>query len=604
MSTSGIILLPKTKESYTLPITVDEEHSLIFFRKEEEFSGDELEYMKAIDISVVSVTEAYVFLRLIEKRPLWLFMKSVFSSYMEHNVSETQEIIRKLKTLYDKLYSQTYEFSLKRFSQFKNFYDHQKECVFLGVHRKDNMFALDQGLGKTLIAIAISEIATSGVTLIVAPAACKWNWWEEMENWDIDMSRVTMLDSGGNIIGKEPKYVIINYDILESNLNYIKTFNITHIIADECHKVKNMDSNRSHLFREIFDEFNCKLTLLSGTPVPNRIDDVFVYLVLKRHVLSENKAAFMRRYTDTVPTRFGNKVVGGKDLSELNSYISNFMVRRTKEQYKEVLGLPDKKYHKLVFNSDEYAEEYEEAYREFARNFNATKSKAVFEAGLQQLSIITSKAKMKDIIRFAEGLIGKQVKVLGQTKVYDSKHLSVGTSSYNYVCGKVVIFSVFTNPLNVLQEYFRHRCVRIDGSVPNRRRIDIVNEFKSNNEVNVLIGNLTAAGIGLNMVNKEYEKDRPAITSVIHVNFPFTDSELEQGNDRVYRIGAYKDIDIYNTVLEGSIDEKLCDLIQKKQRDTSHVVDGEPKVFDYSDLSTDIIEELANEIENFKNSFN
>ena len=59
-------------------------------------------------------------------------------------------------------------------------------------------------------------------------------------------------------------------------------------------------------------------------------------------------------------------------------------------------------------------------------------------------------------------------------------------------------------------------------------------EFNNNPEIKILIGNIAAVGIGLNL-NK-------ACNHCIFQNMDFTDADFQQACDRIYRIGSKEDV--------------------------------------------------------------
>lgn len=530
---------------------------------------------------------------------LFEFMKTAYPSFVFHSYyeEERKNVFQDLSECYKKIRTSFDEFAKDRWDKFDELYDYQKESAMYGVLRKYNIFGLEQGLGKTLTSIAVNEILGFEKCLIVAPAACKWNWFEELLDWDIFIHEISMIDSKQPFNGFNGKYLIINYDMLSKYKEKLSRLNIGHIILDEAHKVKNLDSIRTKTIQELIKDKNCKVSFLSGTPTPNDIKDIFIYLHLSEHPFGVNMYRFVNRFfwkpkTKENPT---HKPIP-RDLDYLNKSIQNLLIRKTKEQ---CLKLPEKRYHKLVYSLGEYRSEYEYYYNELKEKLMQTGKAFDIESYIQRLNIITAKAKIKHIIQLAEGLIGEKVKVT-KGKVVEADGFSVGESFYTEVFSKVIIYCVNTEPLNILQNHFGKRCLRIDGSVESKKRIEIVNKFKSDNEINALICNLDAAGIGLNIVNREHQTDRPPICKVIHVNLPFTPAQLEQGNDRVHRIGQYMPVDVYYTIAEDTIDEDIMRIIERKFSNVTHLIEGRSQNIDFNNIDSSIIDDLKDNIISFQ----
>jgi coenzyme F420-reducing hydrogenase gamma subunit len=125
--------------------------------------------------------------------------------------------------------------------------------------------------------------------------------------------------------------------------------------------------------------------------------------------------------------------------------------------------------------------------------------------------------------------------------------------------------------------------VLIDGSVNASKRQDLINEFKEKEDVTVFLGNMQAAGVGINLVNS---------SDVIFCNFPFTPAELYQAEDRTHRIGQVNSVNIYYTVCDGSIDEHLYNIIASKSADTNALIDHGKEVVDFGNISELLFKKL------------
>ena len=277
----------------------------------------------------------------------------------------------------------------------------------------------------------------------------------------------------------------------------------------------------------------------------------------------------------------------------LNIALSNLIVRRKK---KDCLSIPDKIYHKLNFDIGNYKEEYDLAMEQLMEALSKRKKGGV-ELCLSQLNIIACKSKVKGIIAFAETLANELQTVEVEDTFINKDNTRVITTKEIEVQSKVVIFCPFIEPLNMLQEHFKQRCVRIDGKVSSSKRLAIAEKFLKSRRINFFIGQTDAAGIAIDLINTEKDKHLPSVHYVIHVGFPYTNAQLEQANDRTHRIGTYKNPHIYYTVADGSIDDKILALIQRKYNDVSIVIDGEKDIIDFNEVSFDDLELLAMELE-------
>jgi len=540
---------------YTIKIGIHLSNYNIYFKKAH-YSIQEVELAKCIGMTFQNGV-MYGDIRCMSKISIFEFMKLAFPNFTKsEDFKQQREVLyTSLKNEYEKSQKEFDLFCEENVHYYSKFYNHQKEGVLLGVNRFYNILSFEQGLGKTITSIAISELCCFDCTIIVAPSACKWNWLEDMTNWGVDANKISVIDSKKSITGSNEKFVIINYDIFEKYIKYLLDKKPKHLILDECHKVKNYKANRTKAIKKFVKESKCKVTFLSGTPSPNRTMDIFSYLNIIDHPLGYSYHTFTGRFCEMEDTGYGKKVVGSKNTELFASLISNFLLRKLKSQ---CLDLPDKNYIKLFFGLDDYKEMYEMELNEFKKSKKKGSQKDTGIA-LARLNIITTKAKIKHIKELVDNINEEEVK----------------TESGEVKNKKAVVFTSYKEPLETLYGMFDDgEALFIDGSVDSRKRLDIVNEFKSSSKVKVLIANITAGGIGLNIVSEE-------IQDVIFMNFPFTQAELDQAIDRLHRIGQKNKINIYYTICKNSIDEKLLSLIDKKYKDVSLLIDRKLPEFDF-----------------------
>ena len=441
----------------------------------------------------------------------------------------------------------------------KKLYHHQLESVLFSCYHKHSLLALEQGLGKTISAATVSKVMGIKKTLIICPAVVKWNWFRELtQEWGYNVLYFSLLDASQRKTIKAQffeRFIIINYDILGKYMPYIEAAGIGHIILDECQMVKSQTQRTKAVERIVKHYPDAKITMLSGTPVKNRVNDMFSYLRLAGHPLGKNRSAFLRTYTHFGKGRGGERITGGKNLPDLYRKISNFVFRRTKE---ECLDLPEKIITKYFFQLDDYKAEYDKVLREMIANNQDTN----IHSSLHSLNIVVSKSKLKGIIELIDGL-------LEQDK-------------------KVVVFGGYKEPLDILQKHYGDRCVKIDGSVAAQKRDDLIQRFKNNENCTVFLGNMIAAGVGINLTNA---------SDVIFLNFPFTPADLEQAVDRLHRIGQKSCVNVYYTICEDSIDTYIYDIIADKRGDINELIDRGKGAVSYENIPGKLFSKL---IEDFK----
>lgn len=499
----------------------------------------------------------------VSKRALYEFIGLSFRSFNESVVYEQDRhaFYQKLDEIYSHLDSIVDEQMQRYLPYYGMLYFHQKDTLKESYRRQYNFFALDMGLGKTLTAASVSRIHQVERTVILCPAAVKWNWFRDLTSkFGFNELFFTILDTSKrrSIRGIRERFVIVNYDITGKFRDEITKEPIGHFILDEAHGLKNHNSLRyKNVYALVEKNPNARITFLSGTPVKNRVDDVFAYLKLIGHELAKSQKKFKDEYTIRAAGRGGERVTGGKNLQDLYIKMSNFMIRKRKD---ECLDLPEKVFLSYKYEMDDYRDEYDKIIQELSQ----IKELTSLTGNLHSLNIITSKAKLSGIKELLDEMASSD--------------------------RKVVVFGSYKEPLNELEVYFGESCVKVDGSVPAYERDQRVQRFWNDDGCKIFLGNMVAAGVGINLTNA---------SDVLFLNFPLTPAELYQAIDRCHRIGQGKSVNIHYTFCENSIDEYIYDIIVDKELDINALIDKGKEVMFRENFTEILIKKLLNrEVEN------
>jgi len=543
----------------------------IHFKKS--FSPHEIETAECLGFSQVEDVIT-VDPRLTFKKSLFEWMKYAFPTLMLTPSEEAnrQYLFAQLKAIYD---HNQQDFVNNFFSQAQyeqDLYGHQIDALSVMAHRKYNLLSFEQGLGKTITSATLSKIFGIRRTIVICPALVKWNWYHELsEKWGYDMLKFTVLDRNRRkmITAFEEWWVIVNYEMIDKFFSHLIRDDVRHIIIDECQYIKNAKTKRYAGVEKLVTAFpNARITLLSGTPITNRVNDLFAYMKLTGHKLGENNAKFMRTYTTSTSGRGGARVTGAKNIEELRFRISNFMIRKKTD---ECIDLPDLIINKYHFENEDFEKEYNEVLEQLMR------SKDNYDDTLDPQQKAQIKTKMKASLHTLNRIIAI-AKVKGITGLIDQ---------LNDMGRKVVVFSSYTDPLNRMLEHYGTKAVKIDGSINAYDRDQYIQKFISDPNTMVFLGNVKAAGVGINLVNSH---------DVIFTNFPFTPDDLEQPYKRLHRIGQATAVNVYYTICKDTIDEYIYDMITDKTLDINALIDdGKTGVVDYETIPNRLFSALVND---------
>jgi hypothetical protein len=145
---------------------------------------------------------------------------------------------------------------------------------------------------------------------------------------------------------------------------------------------------------------------------------------------------------------------------------------------------------------------------------------------------------------------------------------------------KVIVFSCFEAPLNELAASFGDQAVTVTGKTPSAARQSLVDRFQSDHDVRVFLANIVAGGIGLNLT---------AATQVVFNDLDWVPANHWQAEDRAYRIGQTKTVNVTYVVGEGTIDDFVQAVLETKAALVRTVVEGEAIG---GDLGGGVLEEL------------
>ncbi|KDR75850.1 hypothetical protein GALMADRAFT_248579 [Galerina marginata CBS 339.88] len=123
---------------------------------------------------------------------------------------------------------------------------------------------------------------------------------------------------------------------------------------------------------------------------------------------------------------------------------------------------------------------------------------------------------------------------------------------------KVLIFSQFTQILDILRAVLNNRDIKfliLTGSTPVDVRQTLVDEFTEDRSIPVFLLSTKAGGMGINLT---------AASVVIMFDQDFNPHNDRQAQDRAYRIGQKRDVDVVKLISKGTIEEDMLRLGETK----------------------------------------
>ena len=415
----------------------------------------------------------------------------------------------------------------------------------------------DMGLGKTIQAITfLLHKANEGASLVVAPKSVLMNWESEINrfapalhciNINTDKCRNEAIASA-----KEMDVVLCSYGVFvsESLLLTKKKWNV--VCLDEAHTIKNRNTIASHTSMDLFAK---NRIILTGTPLQNNLGELWnLFQFINPGLLgtwSNFRSSFIMPSLDN-------------EHSELLKEMTRpFILRRTKQ---EVLSeLPEKLISKKFIDLTEKEQMvYEEMRRRAEIKFKNHKNSA--ERDL---------AKTIDINFFTE-LTHLREASCSMRLVFDewtersSKIDALMDILRNILPNEdnnIVVFSQFTSFLELIKPELKREnmpFLYLDGQTPLVKRKEYVEEFQEG-RCRLFLSSLKAGGVGINLTKANY---------VILLDPWWNPSVENQAMDRAHRIGQKRVVTVIRLICTQTIEEKILNLHEDKQRLTDDILEG------------------------------
>jgi superfamily II DNA or RNA helicase len=423
------------------------------------------------------------------------------------------------------------------------------------------ILADDMGLGKTMQGVGTAELlareAEIRKVLIICPASLKSQWRSEIQRFcdrDVQLIHGAAAERQTQY-GNDCFFTVCNYEQVLRDILAIERNPSDLIILDEGQRIKNWESKTSRVVKSLRSRF---ALVLSGTPLENRLDDLYsiVQFVDDRRLGPGFRFFNKHRVADEK-----GKVLGYKNLGELRETLKPILLRRTRESVQ--LELPERT-------------------TEFVRIAPSAEQIEMHRSHMQIVATIVRKKFISemDLLRLQKELLVCRMTANG-TFLVDKQKPNYSTklerldelfeSLFDEEGRKVVLFSEWTTMLDLIEPLLRKRkldFVRLDGSVPQKKRQELVHRFQTDAGCRLFL-TTNAGSTGLNL---------QAANTVVNIDLPWNPAVLEQRIARAHRMGQSRSVQVFVLVTEGTIEESLLATIAAKKELALAALDVESDV--------------------------
>ena len=421
---------------------------------------------------------------------------------------------------------------------------------FLREHGLGGILADDMGLGKTLQTLTHIQVEKDAdrltrPALIIAPVSLMGNWRRETERFCPGLRCLVIHGKDRHEVAgtiAEHDIVIAPYSLLQRDKERWLEAQWHIVVLDEAQNIKNASTHAAQVVGQLQTRHRL---CLSGTPMENHLGEIWSLF----HFLMPGFLGSQQRFKELFRTPI-EKLGDPERLHQLRARITPFMLRRTKALVAHELP-PKVETIERVELSGKQADLYET----IRLGMEKTVREALNTKGLakSQITILDALLKLRQVC-----CDPRLLKLAAAQKVKTSAKLEQLMELLPEMVAegrRILLFSQFTSMLSLIEAELKQRdipWVKLTGQSQNRDAL--IAQFTSG-AVPVFLISLKAGGVGLNL---------PQADTVIHYD-PWWNPAVEtQATDRAHRIGQTHTVFVYKLVAQGTIEERILALQERK----------------------------------------
>jgi SWI/SNF-related matrix-associated actin-dependent regulator 1 of chromatin subfamily A len=400
----------------------------------------------------------------------------------------------------------------------------------------------EQGLGKTVEALATLEADDAYPALVLCPASLKLNWLREIERWLPGRTGRALAGNGDGRPLDPADVVVVNYDILAARLPELCAIGPRALVLDEAHHCKNAAAKRTQAAQRLSAVVprDGLVLALTGTPVVNRPAE----LVSQLRILGR-----LEDFGSGV--RFGQRFRGADAHLRLHWHLrARCFARRLKA---DVLPQLPPKTRAVVPVELDNEPEYRLAERDVVawlqsqpldlRELDAKVAAALRAERLVRLNalkLLAARGKLRSALTWIHDFCSS-----GERLVVFAHHREVQRA----------VLDRFPGALHIL------------GADSHADRDAAVHAFQSadGDEHQLIVCSIEVAGQGLTLTRSSH---------VVFLELDWTPAKHDQAEDRCHRIGQRDAVNATYLLAAGTVDETISTLLERKRALIGAVTDG------------------------------
>lgn len=383
-------------------------------------------------------------------------------------------------------------------------------------------------------------------SLIVLPTSLVHNWASEIIKFAPGLKIYKHTGANRKVNGELKRaaafydIILTTYGTVRNDEETLSALHFYYLILDESQYVKNPASKT---YKAVMKLQGAHRLVLTGTPVENSLSDLWAQMHFLNPGILGSYSFFKRFFITPI-----EKHQHSGQQQKLQIMIRPFILRRTKEEVAR--DLPPLMEQVVICAMEEEQERIYEKEKSLIRNSilagieqdGMNKSGTIILQGLTRLRQLANHPLLLDDMEYAEsGKYGEIIRML--ESIVAEKH-------------KVLVFSSFVKHLELIRariEKEKWKYSMLTGQTINRE--EVIQRFQHDRETRIFLISLKAGGVGLNLTGADY----------VFIIDPWWNPAAEnQAVSRAHRIGQNRHVFVYRFITQGSIEEKIRQLQQRK----------------------------------------
>lgn len=421
---------------------------------------------------------------------------------------------------------------------------------FLQSYGFGGVLADDMGLGKTVqfLAHILAEREAGRLQqpcLVVAPRSVIHNWANESERFAPSLRAAVYHGPNRHELFDEelPDLLITTYALLQRD-DVLRSTEWAIVALDEAQAIKNPNTQAANAARELRAKQRLCLT---GTPMENNLGELWSLFAFVAPGLLGTSRNFGQAYRKPIER---DENVGR--MRALSARIAPFMLRRTKAQV--LSDLPPKS---EVLLTVPFEPNQRDLYESVRMTMEKRVRKALHERGLAKSHIVVLDAllKLRQVCCHPE-LVKTEAARRSEAQSAKTERLLELLGELHAEGRSTIVFSQFTSMLAIVARELDELGIAhksITGKT--RKRQEVVDSFQAG-EFSVLLISLKAGGTGINLTRAD---------TVIHYDPWWNPAVEDQATDRAHRIGQEQPVTVYKLVCEGTVEQRVLQLQDRKR---------------------------------------